>query len=130
MGASFGGSSQTVFGTEGPMPLLNKVTTGSAILFMVTSVTLAYFSAHSSTSSVMSDVLTAKPITSVLQRAPETIPQEDVQLGTQPGVSKETLMEMATTETMDNPAADNTQAPETAVDINKQLSGENRTPAK
>ena len=53
IGATFGGSSQTLFGTEGPVPLLNKVTTAAAIVFMITSVALAYFSSHLSSQSVM-----------------------------------------------------------------------------
>jgi len=56
IGATFGGSSQSLFGSEGPVPLLNKITTASAVIFMLTSVTLAYMSAHRSTSSVMSDL--------------------------------------------------------------------------
>ena len=56
IGASFGGSSQSLFGTEGPLPLLNKITTASAIIFMLTSVTLAYISSTTGTSSVMSGV--------------------------------------------------------------------------
>ena len=56
VGATFGGSSQSLFGTEGPLPLLNKITTASAIVFMLTSVTLAYLSADRSTSSVMKAV--------------------------------------------------------------------------
>ncbi len=57
-GAAFGGggSSQSLFGSEGPVPLLNKITTFSAIIFMLTSVTLAYFSSTSSTGSVMSSM--------------------------------------------------------------------------
>jgi preprotein translocase subunit SecG len=61
IGATFGGSSQSLFGTEGPLPLLNKITTGAAVIFMVTSVTLAYYSANSSTSSVMSEIAKEKP---------------------------------------------------------------------
>lgn len=56
IGASFGGSSQSLFGTEGPMPLLNKITTFAAIVFMGTSITLAYLSANKSSGSVMSNV--------------------------------------------------------------------------
>lgn len=56
IGASFGGSSQSLFGTEGPMPLLNKITTLAAIVFMGTSITLAYFSSHKSTGTVMSEI--------------------------------------------------------------------------
>ncbi len=62
IGATFGGSSQSLFGTEGPLPLLNKITTAAAVIFMVTSVTLAYYSANSSTSSVMSEVTTEQPV--------------------------------------------------------------------
>ena len=40
-GATFGGGSQTFFGASGADTLLTKVTTGLALLFMVTSVVLA-----------------------------------------------------------------------------------------
>ena len=70
MGASFGGGgSQTLFGTEGPLPLLNKITTISAIVFMMTSVSLAYLSAHRS-GSVMSTV--ASPV-AVEETAPKSV---------------------------------------------------------
>ncbi len=46
LGAAFGGSSQTVFGSSGAASFLAKVTTGVAVLFMVTSLTLAIFSSH------------------------------------------------------------------------------------
>ena len=62
IGASFGGSSQTLFGTEGPLPLLNKITTASAVIFMLTSVTLAYISSTTGTSSVMSGVNQSQPL--------------------------------------------------------------------
>jgi preprotein translocase subunit SecG len=54
MGAAFGGSSQTLFGTEGPLPLLNKITTASAIVFMVTSLGLAILASGTAKKSVMS----------------------------------------------------------------------------
>lgn len=63
IGATFGGSSQSLFGTEGPLPLLNKITTAVAILFMLTSLTLAYISSQKSDSSVMSDVSVNRPAT-------------------------------------------------------------------
>ncbi|RJQ53896.1 MAG: preprotein translocase subunit SecG [Nitrospiraceae bacterium] len=44
MGAAFGGSSQTLFGSRGAATVLSKVTTIAAILFMITSLTLAVFS--------------------------------------------------------------------------------------
>jgi len=46
MGAAFGGSSQTVFGSSGPASFLGKMTTGVAILFMITSLTLSYSAVH------------------------------------------------------------------------------------
>lgn len=58
IGATFGGSSQSLFGTEGPLPLLNKITTAAAIIFMLTSVALAYISSHTGTDSVMSGLAT------------------------------------------------------------------------
>jgi len=41
LGAAFGGSSQTLFGSSGAVPFLNRVTTGVAIGFMITSLSLA-----------------------------------------------------------------------------------------
>ena len=61
IGASFGGSSQSLFGTEGPLPLLNKITTASAILFMLTSVSLAYISSRAGSTSVMTNVTVSQP---------------------------------------------------------------------
>ncbi len=61
IGATFGGSSQSLFGSEGPVPLLNKITTLSAIVFMGTSISLAYLSANKSTSTVMSDIAAEQP---------------------------------------------------------------------
>ena len=42
LGATFGGGGNTLFGASGADTLLTKVTTSVAILFMITSVTLAY----------------------------------------------------------------------------------------
>jgi preprotein translocase subunit SecG len=53
MGAAFGGSSQTVFGSSGATTFLAKMTTVVAVLFMITSLTLAYLSASNGPSSVM-----------------------------------------------------------------------------
>ena len=57
MGASFGGGgSQALFGGAGPATMLNKLTTGVAIVFMLTSLSLAYMSGHKSQASIMSGV--------------------------------------------------------------------------
>lgn len=50
MGAAFGGSSQTVFGSSGASTFLGKLTAGVAILFMITSLLLTYTASHRSSS--------------------------------------------------------------------------------
>ena len=66
MGAAFGGgSSQTLFGSSGASTFLSKLTTVAAVVFMITSFTLAYRSGHRTESSVMPE---AKP--PVEQKAP------------------------------------------------------------
>jgi preprotein translocase subunit SecG len=42
MGAVFGGSSQTIFGSSGPGTFLGKMTSAVAIIFMLTSFSLSY----------------------------------------------------------------------------------------
>ncbi|MBM9536587.1 preprotein translocase subunit SecG [Desulfobulbus alkaliphilus] len=62
VGATFGGSSsQSLFGSEGPVPLLNKITTLAAIIFMLTSVSLAYLASTRSTGTVMGDLRVEQP---------------------------------------------------------------------
>ncbi|MEA3428254.1 MAG: preprotein translocase subunit SecG [Thermodesulfobacteriota bacterium] len=47
MGAAFGGgSSQTLFGSSGASTFLTKATTAAVIVFMLTSLGLAYISSH------------------------------------------------------------------------------------
>ena len=47
MGAAFGGgSSQTLFGSGGASTFLSKLTTAAAVIFMITSLALAYISGH------------------------------------------------------------------------------------
>ncbi|HEY3305436.1 MAG TPA: preprotein translocase subunit SecG, partial [Candidatus Binatia bacterium] len=52
MGAVFGGSSSTIFGSSGAGNFLTRLTTGMAIVFMITSLTLGYFSGKKPASSV------------------------------------------------------------------------------
>jgi preprotein translocase subunit SecG len=44
LGAAFGGSNQTLFGSRGAATFLNKLTTVAAIVFMLTSLSLAILS--------------------------------------------------------------------------------------
>jgi len=56
IGAVFGGSSQTVFGSGGAANLLTRLTTYTAIIFMITSLFLTWVSTRSLTVSVADDV--------------------------------------------------------------------------
>ncbi len=56
MGAAFGGgSSQTLFGSTGASTFLSKATTVAAVVFMLTSLSLAYMSTHKTGESIMTD---------------------------------------------------------------------------
>ena len=56
IGALFGGSSQTLFGSTGGSTFFNRLTTSVAIVFMLTSLTLAYRSQRYGSESVMKGV--------------------------------------------------------------------------
>lgn len=71
MGAAFGGSSQTLFGSRGAATFLSKLTNIAAVLFMVTSLSLTIATTKPST--VVKDaVVPASPT----QTMPQQIPQE------------------------------------------------------
>ena len=53
MGAVFGGGSQTLFGSSGAGNFLTKLTTGTAIAFMVMSLILTYGASRSPTSNLI-----------------------------------------------------------------------------
>jgi preprotein translocase subunit SecG len=52
MGAVFGGSSSTVFGSTGAGNFLTRLTTATAIVFMLSSISLTYLSARARTATV------------------------------------------------------------------------------
>jgi len=59
MGAAFGGGSgQTLFGSTGASTFLTKATTAAAIIFMLTSLGLAYMSGNKTGDSIMIDTKT------------------------------------------------------------------------
>src|ERR1700741_2462278 len=77
MGAVFGGSSSTVFGSSGAGTFLTRLTTGTAIVFMLTSLSLTYFSACRNSATVFD---TAPPAASSAPQAPapaEPAPQPE-----------------------------------------------------
>jgi preprotein translocase subunit SecG len=53
IGAAFGGASQTIFGSSGSGGFMSKLTTGAAIIFMLTCLSLSYFASHRSETSVV-----------------------------------------------------------------------------
>lgn len=56
VGATFGaGASQTIFGASGSQTFLGKLTTGAAIIFMLTSLALAIFWGRPGGGSIMPD---------------------------------------------------------------------------
>ena len=55
MGAAFGGSSGTVFGTRGPATLISKITCAAAVIFMCTSLNMAISQGGLSRGSVMDE---------------------------------------------------------------------------
>src|SRR5438132_14242441 len=56
MGAVFGGGSQTLFGSGGAGNLLTKLTTGTAVAFMITSLILSYGQNHTSGSGLLNRI--------------------------------------------------------------------------
>jgi preprotein translocase subunit SecG len=73
MGAVFGGSSSTIFGSSGAGNFLTKLTTGMAIVFMITSLTLGYFAGHKPSATIF-DSRTPTPQTT--PAAPEAPAQK------------------------------------------------------
>jgi preprotein translocase subunit SecG len=67
VGAAFGGTSQTIFGSPGAAGFLTKITTAAAVVFMMTSMFLTMFSTPRS-STVMEETRT---------EVTETLPSEE-----------------------------------------------------
>jgi preprotein translocase subunit SecG len=77
IGAVFGGSSQTVFGSSGAGNFLTRLTSGLAVIFFATSLFLAYTSTRHVSASVFDQSAPAhrvpvKPVP--LDRVPATVP--------------------------------------------------------
>ena len=73
MGAAFGGGgSQTLFGSTGVSTFLSRLTTIAAIVFMLTSLALAYLSSHRAGKSIMSEM--AVPAAPQTEQAPLELP--------------------------------------------------------
>lgn len=115
MGAVFGGAgSQALFGNTGAATFLGKMTTVAAVVFMITSLSLAYIS-KSGGKSVVSDIKPAAPATQPVTppAAPETPAPEkefthtfDIEVPTQAATE-----EGSATEGTEGPATEETEAP-------------------
>ena len=73
IGAVFGGSSQTVFGSSGAGNFLTKLTSGLAVVFFATSIFLAYASTRRATGSLLEGSRPA-PRSVMPQNAPKPAP--------------------------------------------------------
>jgi len=79
LGATFGtGASQSLFGAGGGSSFLGKLTAGAAIIFMITSISLAYLSGKGGTRSIMPSRV---PVT---KTAPPVRPEQGAPVQTQP----------------------------------------------
>ncbi len=85
MGAAFGGGgSQTLFGSSGAGTFLTKATTTVAIVFMVTSVSIAYISSHRQGKSIMAKEPVTKQSTAVPAGAQKPLPAKSNGSGPKP----------------------------------------------
>ena len=97
MGVSFGGgSSQTLFGSSGAGTFLTKLTTGAAVVFMLTSLVLAYMSGHKAVKSVMTEV--EVPISAPQEEAAGEAPQETTKAAQQEATQEATQVPAPTQE--------------------------------
>jgi preprotein translocase subunit SecG len=76
IGAAFGGSSQTVFGSRGPANFLSKFTVVVAVVFMMTSLSLAILAKERTFSSTVID-LKKKDTSQTAPAAPTDKPAAD-----------------------------------------------------
>lgn len=75
IGAVFGGgSSQTLFGSSGPTSFLGKLTAGAAVVFMLTSLFLAYFAGGRPASSIMKGAASAPSMPGPLKPGAPAMP--------------------------------------------------------
>ncbi|MBM4264965.1 MAG: preprotein translocase subunit SecG [Deltaproteobacteria bacterium] len=72
VGAVFGGSSSTIFGSSGAGNFLTRLTTGMAIVFMITSLTLGYLSGRRSSSTIFDSRTPSGPAVPAAPAAPAT----------------------------------------------------------
>ena len=90
IGAAFGGSSQTVFGSRGPANFLSKFTVVVAVVFMVTSLSLAILAKQRTFSSTVIDLKkkeTSEPAPTTSPAAPAEKPAADSHSSSDPAAA-------------------------------------------
>jgi preprotein translocase subunit SecG len=70
VGAVFGGSSSTIFGSSGAGNFLTRLTTGMAIVFMITSLTLGYFAGRKPSATIFDNRTPVQPLAPQQQTVP------------------------------------------------------------
>lgn len=73
IGAVFGSSSQTVFGSRGPTSFLHKLTTVAAVVFMLTSLGLTLYKARMRQASIV----TGQPAAQAPSEAPQATTSQE-----------------------------------------------------
>jgi preprotein translocase subunit SecG len=84
MGAVFGGSSSTIFGSSGAGNFLTRLTTAVAVIFMLTCLTLTYSSARRLSSTVFDSGSLPEPPPLSAPANPEAQPPAEQPQGQQP----------------------------------------------
>jgi preprotein translocase subunit SecG len=108
MGAAFGGGgSQTLFGSTGASTFLSRLTTIAAIVFMLTSLGLAYVSSHRSSRSVMTEMAPA-----ATEQTEQAAPEAPIQ-GEQSGPEAPVAAEQSPSEAPTPPVAKEADVAET-----------------
>jgi len=74
VGAVFGGSSQTLFGSSGAGNFLTKMTSATAIIFMLTSLSLTYGAAKRTSHSIFDSAPKSAPAPAPSEEAPAAEP--------------------------------------------------------
>ena len=93
MGAVFGGSSSTVFGSSGAGNFLTKLTTATAVIFMLTSLGLTYFSARRNSATIFDSAPApaaapaSNPGAAPVAPAPEAAPEAPVEPAAPPAAN-------------------------------------------
>lgn len=110
MGAAFGGgASQTLFGTTGASTFLSKATTAAAVIFMLTSLVLAYMASDRPAGSLMPDEpsILEQPATGE-ENAPAATTQSGEEGNSAPAAEEQpAASDSAPAETSDNPEQNN-----------------------